>query len=184
MQVNKIDYRVILELITQNVLKHVEEMQYSDVKNIEKRLEHQGDNIAEIIMHNAENMILHSGQFLEMLDIINGAANSKSAPKEAGVVSNENNSSPYSAEQKQELSSLRKMAVEISKNQSPSEIAKLGEFTIVYIIESEAGWGTRVEEILGFTDKKIAEQFVKFYNIPNNKQKTPSWYMYAQIMSS
>lgn len=54
---------------------------------------------------------------------------------------------------------------------------------IVQIIESEAGWGQRVDETKVFTSTAKAEAFVKRYNARNNLPQVPSWYMYAQIVS-
>ena len=49
----------------------------------------------------------------------------------------------------------------------------------VDIIESEAGWGQRVDDTRDFDSKQEAETFVEKYNKVNNSPKTPSWYMYA-----
>lgn len=54
--------------------------------------------------------------------------------------------------------------------------------TKVRIIESEAGWGQRVDEIKTFSTKLAAENFVKEFNQHNNLSYTPSWYMYAEII--
>lgn len=52
----------------------------------------------------------------------------------------------------------------------------------VYIIESEAGWGQRVDEIKNFPSLKKATAFVKRYNRRYNPPgRTPSWYMYARM---
>lgn len=51
----------------------------------------------------------------------------------------------------------------------------------VFIIESEAGWGQRVDETLKFDTKEEAEKYCKDYNQKYNppKKETPDWYMYA-----
>ena len=46
-------------------------------------------------------------------------------------------------------------------------------------IESEAGWGSKVEDYVYFTTKERAEKYIKEFNAENNKPVTPSWYMYA-----
>ncbi len=51
----------------------------------------------------------------------------------------------------------------------------------VVIIESEAGWGQRVDEVKEFATKKEAEDFVTDFNKDNDKDSVPSWYMYAYI---
>ncbi len=51
----------------------------------------------------------------------------------------------------------------------------------VVIIESEAGWGQRVDEVKEFTTRKEAEDFVTEFNKDNDKDVVPSWYMYAYI---
>lgn len=50
----------------------------------------------------------------------------------------------------------------------------------VYIVESEAGWGQRVDETVYFDDKQKAILFVNDYNKVNNAAAVPSWYMYAE----
>lgn len=56
----------------------------------------------------------------------------------------------------------------------------------VYIIESEAGWGSKVDETMEFDTVEEAEKYVKEYNTPNEKdwkknKTVPSWYMRAEI---
>jgi len=50
-------------------------------------------------------------------------------------------------------------------------------------MESELGWGTRLDETLDFGDSSIdherAVAYVKGYNSVNNKSIIPDWYMYA-----
>lgn len=55
---------------------------------------------------------------------------------------------------------------------------KTGKY-VVYIIESEAGWGQRVDSTEYFNDYEEAKTFVKSYNSHNNKKVVPDWYMYA-----
>lgn len=43
----------------------------------------------------------------------------------------------------------------------------------VIIIESEAGWGQRVDEVKEFDDRATAEEFVKDFNKDNNEPVTP-----------
>ena len=49
----------------------------------------------------------------------------------------------------------------------------------VEIIESEAGWGQRLDETKYFETYEEAEKFMKEYNKENNLPVTPRWYMYA-----
>lgn len=51
----------------------------------------------------------------------------------------------------------------------------------VEIIESEAGWGTKIDEIREFPTMEEALAFIKEYNKVNNLPVTPSWYMYARL---
>lgn len=55
--------------------------------------------------------------------------------------------------------------------------------TKVLIIESEAGWGQRVDEVKKFPSREEAEAFVKEYNNKYNppRSETPSWYMCARL---
>jgi hypothetical protein len=49
----------------------------------------------------------------------------------------------------------------------------------VCIIESERGWGQRVDEVKHFDSKIDADKFVKDYNAKNTSPVVPDWYMYA-----
>lgn len=55
--------------------------------------------------------------------------------------------------------------------------------TKVLIIESERGWGQKVDEVKEFGDRDEAIKFVKDYNNKYNppKEVTPDWYMYAKL---
>ena len=54
--------------------------------------------------------------------------------------------------------------------------------TKVHIIESEKGWGQRVEEVLEFPTLEEAEEFCKKFNAENSEPDAPDWYMYARII--
>ena len=52
----------------------------------------------------------------------------------------------------------------------------------VCIIESEAGWGIRIDEVKEFLTREEAIQYAKDYNTEHNPSgETPSWYMYAYV---
>lgn len=51
----------------------------------------------------------------------------------------------------------------------------------VEIIESERGWGQRVDQVKEFATRDAANRFVKEYNAYNNLPVVPDWYMYARI---
>lgn len=53
----------------------------------------------------------------------------------------------------------------------------------VEIIESERGWGQKVDETKTFETKDAAEKFVNEYNSKNTEPTTPDWYMYARIVN-
>ena len=50
----------------------------------------------------------------------------------------------------------------------------------VDIIESERGWGQKIEDTKFFDDETKANEFVKGYNKDNNLPYVPDWYMYAK----
>lgn len=52
----------------------------------------------------------------------------------------------------------------------------------VNIIESEKGYGSKIDQIMYFRTKEEAEEFVKNFNSKNNKKETPDWYMMAEYM--
>lgn len=51
----------------------------------------------------------------------------------------------------------------------------------VLIIESERGWGAKVDEVKEFDTKELAEAFIKEYNSKNTEDTVPDWYMYARL---
>lgn len=51
-------------------------------------------------------------------------------------------------------------------------------FTAV-IIESERGWGQRVDEVKEFKTEKARDKFIEKFNSANTKSSAPDWYMYA-----
>lgn len=55
--------------------------------------------------------------------------------------------------------------------------------TKVLIIESERGWGQKVDEVKEFPDYAEAEKFCREYNSKHNPPMAmaPDWYMYARI---
>lgn len=52
----------------------------------------------------------------------------------------------------------------------------------VEIIESERGWGQKVDDVKYFDNEKEAKEFVKQYNSTNTKTTVPDWYMYASYI--
>ena len=50
----------------------------------------------------------------------------------------------------------------------------------VDIIESERGWGQRINETVYFDDLEEAQQFVTRFNSSNTAPRTPDWYMFAE----
>lgn len=53
---------------------------------------------------------------------------------------------------------------------------------IVEIIESERGWGQKIDETKEFDNHELAQKYVTDYNNKYNTATTvPDWYMYAKI---
>jgi len=50
----------------------------------------------------------------------------------------------------------------------------------VNIIESERGWGQKVEDVKFFDSEQQANNFVTDFNKDNNLSYTPDWYMRAE----
>ena len=55
----------------------------------------------------------------------------------------------------------------------------------VYMIESERGWGQRVDEVKEFGTREEAETFCRTYNSKHNPPvadtaPAPDWYMFAR----
>lgn len=49
----------------------------------------------------------------------------------------------------------------------------------LYIMESERGWGQRLDEVKKFDSYDAAEEYKKEFNSKNNLDHVPDWYMYA-----
>lgn len=58
----------------------------------------------------------------------------------------------------------------------------LGDFYKVEIIESERGWGQRIDEIKYFDSEVDAKAFVAEFNRSNNLESAPDWYMVARYL--
>lgn len=54
---------------------------------------------------------------------------------------------------------------------------------VVEIIESERGWGQRIDDRLYFPSRKEAEDFVLDFNSRNPDGPAPDWYMFAILVS-
>jgi hypothetical protein len=50
----------------------------------------------------------------------------------------------------------------------------------VTVIESERGWGQKVDEYRRFETKEAAQKWVDKFNKQNDLDIVPDWYMYAQ----
>ncbi len=54
--------------------------------------------------------------------------------------------------------------------------------TKVVIIESEQGWGQRIEEVKEFPTEEEAKVFCEKFNACNTEPVAPAWYMKAEIV--
>ena len=77
----------------------------------------------------------------------------------------------------------------MNKNAKPKEAPKRRSSpkVKVAIVESERGWGQKIDEIKKFDTKEEAEAFIKEYNKPNEDdyaktKRVPDWYMQAELM--
>lgn len=53
--------------------------------------------------------------------------------------------------------------------------------TKVFVIESERGWGQRVDEVKEFETRWEAVKWADEFNAQNTATSVPDWYMYAQV---
>ena len=51
---------------------------------------------------------------------------------------------------------------------------------MVPVIESEKGWGQKIEDHMVCLTNDDAKQFTKEFNAKNTLEHTPDWYMYAE----
>jgi hypothetical protein len=72
---------------------------------------------------------------------------------------------------------VKKAAKKVAKKRQST-----GKFRVA-IIESEAGWGQRADEVRRFRTYEAADKFVKEFNSHNTSPTVPSWYMVAQHLS-
>lgn len=61
---------------------------------------------------------------------------------------------------------------------------KLQKLWKVEIIESERGWGSKLDETKFFDNQREAEEFCKTYNAQNTETIVPDWYMYARVVGT
>lgn len=53
----------------------------------------------------------------------------------------------------------------------------------VNIIESERGWGQRVDDTIHFSSEHEAKEWARAYNVKyNSSDEVPDWYMYADFV--
>ena len=50
----------------------------------------------------------------------------------------------------------------------------------VEVVESERGWGCKVDSVEEFDTKEEAEAFIEKFNSYNTQEVVPDWYMYAR----
>ena len=56
--------------------------------------------------------------------------------------------------------------------------------TKVMMIESERGWGSRVDQIITFPTRAEAVKYANEYNQKyNNQKEVPDWYIIAEVES-
>lgn len=57
--------------------------------------------------------------------------------------------------------------------------------TKVLMIESEYGWGQRIDEVLEFPTHREADEFAASYNQKhNNQSEAPNWYIKAVVYTT
>lgn len=64
-----------------------------------------------------------------------------------------------------------------------NSLRKMKDKIKVHIIESERGWGRKVDEVMYFDTYEQALKFCRDYNKDNNEKTVPDWYMYAEIVN-
>lgn len=53
----------------------------------------------------------------------------------------------------------------------------------VIFVESERGWGSKVDSVEFFDNDEAAKKRVEEFNKRNNLSQVPDWYMYAELGS-
>ena len=65
-----------------------------------------------------------------------------------------------------------------------TELRKTVSVYRVDIIESERGWGSKVDEVKYFDTMESAKEFCKTFNTDNNLDYVPDWYMRADYVGT
>lgn len=52
----------------------------------------------------------------------------------------------------------------------------------VNIVESERGWGSKIDEVKYFDNEQEAKDFCKEFNAKNDEDYVPDWYMRADYI--
>lgn len=65
-----------------------------------------------------------------------------------------------------------------------TELRTTGKAYRVDIIESERGWGSKVDDVKYFDTMESAKEFCKTFNARNNLDVVPDWYMRANYVGS
>lgn len=65
-----------------------------------------------------------------------------------------------------------------------SELKQTGYAYRVDIIESERGWGQKVDEVKYFETQEEARDFCKQFNARNTESVAPDWYMRADYVGA
>ena len=63
-----------------------------------------------------------------------------------------------------------------------AEVRNMTDKVKVQYIESERGWGQRVDEVKEFDTYELALEAVTEFNARNTADSAPDWYMYAEIV--
>ena len=51
---------------------------------------------------------------------------------------------------------------------------------VVYIMEYERGWGSRIDETRYFDTEEERDEFMREFNKPNTEPSAPDWYIQAE----
>lgn len=54
----------------------------------------------------------------------------------------------------------------------------------VNIIESERGWGSKIDEVKYFDNEFEAKEFVNTFNSKNDENLVPDWYRWADYIGA
>lgn len=167
---NIADFKVAIKLKLMDML---DELPYIQVRKIIEHYHMENANINSV--DEVIDEIFKDNKIFDFVKLVMGkeelTSESSTVIPTSEIVNN------FADARQERLNEARKKA--LSKEQALSSGGSLSDFAKVTIIESEAGWGQKIDDVFYFVKVADAEEFKKAFNAFNTSASTPDWYMAA-----